>query len=189
MPIGGSQWHTRLATNRIMLSLQSPTANVTNADLQDNELFNTGLSTQLSPPVAMAIHAIRWNIFQRTHISYEDLAEAIIAVLTEDTGATVASNELTDPRTLAEAGMGFVSVLETAAGGSDADRPLLWTAEFDPPIITIAQRLNLVAEIVEDGATTSPSFDVHAKLYYTVEPIDQTMLTMLTMRLNLAVQP
>lgn len=189
--IGGTTWHTKvLAATKVMAQLQSPTLALTDAALTAASTFRTGLSTQLSPIVAMAIHAIRWNFFFRAvPAAFVDQADAIIGILSEDIGATSASAELTDPRTLAEAGIAERGILETAVGGQLTTVPLLWTAEFDPPIWSIAQNLRILGEIVEAVGTVGPSVDIHCKIHYTVEPIDQSMMTMLVQRLNLAVQP
>lgn len=190
--IGGTEWSTKvLEMTKVMNQLQSPTLNLTNAALTAASTFRTGLSTQLSPPVAMAIHAIRWNFFIKNTgaAAFADQADAIVGVLSEDVGATSASAELTDPRTLAEAGIAYRAILETAVGGMINIIPLLWSAKFDPPIWTIAQNLRILGEITEEIATSAASVDVHLKIHYTVEPVSQAMLTSLIQRLNLAVQP
>lgn len=187
--IGGSSWHTKLAAMTIMNQLQSPTLSLTDGGLTNAATFRTGIATQVSPMMAMAIHAIRWNFDYFTYPAFEDQSQATVAVLSEDIAATIAADELTDPRTLAEAGCGSANTLETAVGGQTQVTPLLWTGEFDPPIYTIAQSLRLVAQIVENAAATARSMNVHCKLYYTIETIDERFARMLIQRLNLAVQP
>lgn len=172
-----------------MNQLQSPTLALTNASLVDNTLFNTGLATQLAPPFAMAIHAIRWNISIGQPTEAQDSQDNVIVVLSEDVGGTIASDELTDPRTLAEAGTEWIQQAVTAVGALYLSRSLLWTARFDPPIWTIAQRLNIIGQIVETVATSAPDATVHMKLFYTIEPVDQKQMSELVQRLNLATQP
>ncbi len=188
--INGSSWHSsHLPMQSVMLQLQSPTVTITDADLDVNSLFNTGISTQLSPSVAMAIHGIRWNFALSTYVTPGDFINQIIALITEDVGATDAGAELTDPRTLAEAGTQSDESTATAVGESHSHSSVFFGAEFDPPIWTVAQRLNLVAIGIEQAGGAMPEWDIHAKIAYTVEPVDTQMSTRLVQRLNLATQP
>ena len=188
--IGGSEWNAPgLLTTRLMNQLQSPTISLSDGTLTANSLFNTGLATQLSPQFAMAIHAIRWNLDISSPTAAQDMEDTIITVLTEDSGATSAAAELTDARTLAEAGIKYAQANQSSVGEQILVFDSLWTAKFAPPIWTIAQRLNIVGDIIEAGGGTAPDLSIHCKLYYTVEQIDETFSRELVQRLNLSVQP
>jgi len=188
--IGGSEWTAPgIPFTSVMNQLQSPTVAVSDGTLVANTLFNTGLATQLSPQFAMAIHAIRWNFFTFNLGATQSLEDAFLGTISEDVGATTAASELTDPRTLAEAGQEYTSITITAVGEQYQHSQMLWTAKYSPPIWTIAQRLNILGQISEGGAGTSPAVDIHAKLYYTIEEIDDQMMRNLVQRLNLATQP
>jgi len=173
----------------IMNQLQSPTVTVSDGTLQANTLFNTGLATQLSPQFAMAIYAIRWNFFMSAPTLNQNVEDAILGTISEDVAATVAADELTDPRTLAESGVAFDQHVSTNVGAEQFQQSMLWTSKFNPPIWTVAQRLNIIGEIVEAGAGTAPTYQIHGKIYYTVETISDEQLRKLVQRLNLATQP
>ena len=187
--LGGDEWDTpQLPEGTVMINLQTPTVSPA-AGAGANSNFRTGLATQVSSNLVLAIHAIRWNFFIQRRVDYEDVSDFYVGIVSEDVGATIAANELTDPRTLAEAGLGRQTILATAVGGADSIYNVFSSAEFDPPIYTIAQQLNILAEIVENGTATSPSCDIHVKIAYTVEPVSQGLINQLQQRLNLATQP
>ncbi len=181
--IGGEHWHAKsLMSGEIMYSIQSPTVSPT-AGASANTNFRTGLATQLSTNQAIAIHAIRWNIYPTLGVTWADVNnENFQGQVTEALTQTTVS--LTEPRILAGAGSAFSSVLDTAVGGQDMFWPFLWTAEFDPPILTIAQNLNVVAT-----SSGSLAFDFHAKLMYTLVDVSEQTLNELVRRISLATQP
>lgn len=178
-----------LDIEEIINSLQSPTVQVSNGTLINNSLFNTGISTQLTPTIAMGIVGIRWNIFQFNNTVSQNAENAFFGMISEDVGATDVGAELTDPRTLATAGKQENQLSLTAVGEQLIPQAMLWTAKFWPPLWTVAQRLNILGGIIELGAGTAPTVDIHAKLLYILRPISQEFSTKLVQRLNLATQP
>ncbi len=189
--IGGTSWHAHpgIPFEAIMFHLQTDTITPDNTGLTANATFRTGISTQLAPQVAMAIHAIRWNIAMTAHGTPEDQVDQVIALLSEDISATSAAAELTDPRTLAVAGTQHVEHTATAVGELAQLSSYLWAGEFSPPIWTIAQQLRLMGEIVEQASTTASGWDIHINIAYSLHPISDTLRNDLIQRLNLATQP
>lgn len=173
--------------NTIELILQSPTVTPTDAAPNDNETFRTGISTQLSPQIAMAIHQIDVNIIYKAAMPPESYAVVSVA-LTEDLSATDAANELIDPRTLFIAGKQVITRL-TTSGRSQQIIDLLKEHKLDPPIWTIAQQLNIIGSLQEIVAAAYPQFDVWLRMHYTLHPISVVNLQALMQRLNLSPQP
>ena len=184
--IDGTRWHTKLPIGSVMNWIQTPTVSpVAGASAVSN--FATGIATQVgvgAAPVALMIHAIRWNIFPTTGLAaWADVfSVSLQGQITENVAQTAVA--LTDPRILCEVGEMFSSLLESAVGGQNKLDSFIWTAEFDPPIITIAQNLRIVGT-----SSSTIAFDLHAKLLYTVQAIDQAVRDNLMMRLNVATQP
>lgn len=173
--------------NTIELHLQTSTVTVTNAALLANSVFRTGISTQLSPTIAMAIHQIDENITPKGAFPTGQM-DNIVWVLSEDLSATDASGELTDPRTLIIGGRTYIQQI-TTTGQSIAIEDLIKYIKLDPPIWTIAQQLNLLCAMVEHVAVSSPDWDIHLRLHYTLHPISAINLQALMQRLNLSPQP
>ncbi len=182
--IGGDEWEVAsLPITTVMQQLQTPTISPA-AGASANANFRTGLATQLATGgFALAIHSIRWNLFPTFGAAWEDIAAvALQGQLTEALTATSVS--LTEPRVLATAGLGIRAVLESAVGGAEDTFGFLWTARFNPAILTIAQSLNIVAT-----SSATRAFDCHANLHYTLQAISPEVQKELIQRISLATQP
>jgi len=183
--MGGDAWEVpNLPQGTIMQALQTPTVTPASAG-NANSNFRTGLATQLaSGNFALAIHAIRWNIFPTFPATVPDLDMSFMQVqITENLTAT--SVQLTDPRSLALEGVGYTSVLETAVGVQSNLYEFLKSELFNPAILTIAQSLNVVASSSTSGLT----FDAHANLKYTLVEVTPETQKELIQRISLATQP
>jgi len=183
--MGGDAWEApNLPQGTIMQQLQTPTVSPASGG-NANSNFRTGLATQLSSGnFAIAIHAIRWNIFPTFPATTPDLDKtSMFGQLTENLTGTSVS--LTDPRSLSIEGMGYSSVLETAVGVQQWTYEFLHTEIYNPAILTIAQSLNIVAS----GSTSSLAFDCHANLKYTLVEVSPETQQELIQRISLATQP
>lgn len=187
--IEGEHWHaSKLQLGDIMSFIQTPTVTpAAGASAVSN--FATGLSTSLGAAggamgLALAIHAIRWNMFNtRALAAFADVTTVSLqGQITENVAQTAVA--LTDPRILAGCGLGESSILDTGVGGQHDWDQFLWTAEFDPPILTVAQNLRIVAT-----SSATATFDCHAKIMYTILPVTQQIRDQLMLRLNVATQP
>lgn len=161
---------------------------MTDAAPDQNTNFNTGVSTSLSPRQAIFIHRIVENITPKDVIT-KDSMNNIVWVLSEDLSATSAGGELTDPRTLALGGRTYGTLVTTVEGGGVFSERLLQYIDFVVPIVTIAQKLNLLGSLVEQNAGGQPDFDVWLRIEYTVQNISNAMVQRLIQRLNLSPQP
>lgn len=182
--MGGDSWEApSLPDTTVMQQLQTPTITAA-AGASANQNFRTGLATQLATGgFALAIHAIRWNIFPTFPVAWGDIPTVFMqAQLTEALTATVVS--LTEPRVLATEGVGYSSILESAVGGQESLFQFLHTENFNPAILTIAQSLNIVAT-----SSANRAFDAHCNIHYTLKPIDAEVQKELIQRISLATQP
>ncbi len=177
---------SQMGIQALDLVLQGPTVNVTNAAADANALFRTGIATSLSPQIAMFIHQIDLNMALQT-LPGLDLTQQNVWVLSEDLGATVATGELVDSRSLMVGGRSYYFDLTTSGMGAFSERLIEYISPV-LPIVTIAQQLNfLVSAISPLGNAVST--DVFARLHYTLRRVSPQLMRQLVQRLNLSPQP
>lgn len=167
-----------------LFRLQSASLTLTDADKDANDVFNTNLGA-INVQMAMYIHRIQIQCNVQAWVA-ADLANACVYVLSENTGATSALLQGNDTRALWLGERDWLTDI-TTTGMSGFTYEAIINVDLDPwPIITIAQQLNWLSEMVEFTAGTSPDIITKINIWYTLEPIDATLRSRLIERLNLA---
>jgi len=169
---------------RPLFRLNSPGLTVTDADKNQNSTFNTNLSA-IESNFAMVIHSIDLQLNISGALA-TDMYALITFALSENQGATSALVEADNSTSLWLGQKGWYQEIQTSGMGivfsEDIKRHL-----FDPwPLITVAQTLNILAEMTEVVAASTPDFIVRMFINYTLEPIDATLRQRLLERITLS---
>jgi len=168
-----------------LFRMRSGSLTVTDADKDQNIVFNTNLGA-INVQMAMFIHRMD---FQCNINGWPGaaLTNLYVSVLSENTAATSALLQGNDTRSLWLKEKDYNNVLITTGGSGFVDNKAISRIELDPwPIITIAQQLNFLCELVEVVAVSSPDLVASLDLWYTLEPINAELRSRLIERLNLA---
>jgi len=169
---------------RPLFRLNSPALTVTDADKDQNSTFETNLSA-IESNFAFAIHSIDLQLNVNAQNEADQL-QLITFALSEDQGATSALSAAADSRSL---WIGQKSLYQTlsASGQSVMFNEDIVRHVFDPwPLLTVAQTLNILAEMTEIIAGSAPDFIVRMFLNYTLEPLTEELRRRLLERITLA---
>jgi len=170
---------------RPLFRLQSGSLTVTDASKQQNSVFNTNLGA-IDVSRAMVIHRIQVQMNIQGWFA-ADAAVGYVFNLTENTASTSALTAGGDTRSLFFGEKDYLNDITTTGMGGAIDKDAVRTINLDPwPIITIAQELNWMTELVEFISTTTPDLVSRINIWYTLEPIDSAVRSQLITRLNLA---
>jgi len=175
---------------RPLFRLVSPTLLMTDVDLDLDTRFNTGLAG-LEQALALEIHRIDLLLGVNGAIVQEVRLATINLVLTENAGARLANDEFASAQVLythqaqhhmQQAGTsGNITVNET--------RMTQHSYDFVQPQLTIASRLNFLAQATENVAATFPDTLTQLIIWMKIVPISTSTRADLLARLTLATQP
>jgi len=174
-----------LGFNRRPLNrLNSPALTVTDADKDQNSTFNTNLGA-IETGFAMYIHKIQIQCNQQT-VNGTDMTNLLTLILSENTSATSALTEGANPASLFIYERDFLQDISTN-GMYGQIYDAIQTQILDPwPIITVAQSLNILAEMTEGTAGTEPDYVCRFFLWYTLEPVTAELRQRLLERITLS---
>jgi len=186
LPLGGPSGARALFSNKPLFRLASASLTITDADPDQNDVFNTNLGA-INVQQAMVIHRLQIQCNFGTVLPGGDATALLVGILSENTGATSAVLQGNDSRTLFLYQRDFAKDFSTAVGSTLNVYNAIQTVDLDPwPIWTIAQQLNFLGELTEGIAAAYPDFIMRIHLWYTLEPVDATLRSRLLERLNLA---
>jgi len=164
--------------------LNSPTLTVTDADKDQNSTFNTNLGS-IETGFAMYVHRIQVQCNIQS-VLVANLANLYVGILSENTSATSALTEANNPASLFIYERDFHQGFTTSGFGNyvyDA----IQNFNLDPwPIITVAQSLNVLCELTEATAASSPDVIFRVFLWYTLEPVTDQLRQRLLERITLS---
>lgn len=167
-----------------LFRIQSASLTVTDADKDQNDVFNTNLGA-INVSMAMVIHRIQ----VQTNLSGLPAVDGVSLytyILSENSSATSAVLQGNDARTLFFGQRDFIDTI-TTSGEAAFVYDAIQTFNLDPwPIWTISQELNWLCELTEAVASTNPDLVSRVNLWYTLEPVDAALRSKLLERLNLA---
>jgi len=179
-PIGGNQFFQM----RPLFRLNTPALTITDADKDQNATFDTNLSA-IESNLAMVIHSIDLQMNINSGIA-TDMLNLITFALSENQSATSALAAAADSRSIWLGQQSWYQELVTT-GMATVIRDDIVRHMFDPwPLITVAQTLNILGEMTEIVAATSPNFIVRMFMNYTLEPIDAALRQRLLERITLS---
>jgi len=169
---------------RPLFRLNSPGLTVTDADKDQNSTFDTNLSA-IESNFAMVMHSIDLQ-FNANGTTNADMLNLVTFALSENVSATSALTSAGDSRSLWIGQKSWMYEI-TTTGASNWVQDDIVRHNFDPwPLITVAQTLNILAEMTEITASTSPDIIVRMFINYTLEPIGQELRQRLLERIALS---
>jgi len=174
----------RSFNNRPLFRIQSDALTITDADKDQNDVFNTNLGA-INVTMAMVIHRVEVQMNVQGLLPSES-TYLTIGILSENTGATSAVLQGNDTRTLFRMERDWINRAVTSGKSANIYDAII-KYDLDPwPIWTIAQQLNWLGEAVEAVSAAYPDIITQVNLWYTLEPVTPAMRSRLIERLNLA---